>query len=322
MAPQTSIPPAANILGGLVTSSLLFSDTFIDAKASQIIPQIWHNWRRKDTDGLPGLMVMLWASCVVPLGVYAIIQNFNLPLQLQPQCFGVLCLICWSQTLVYHNHWRIWTATLLTGVLTVVFCVLEFVLVWVLRGPYHRGVSWPVTMMGIIASVMLALGLIPPYFEMWKRNGRVVGISFVFLTVDIAGAFFSLMALVAQDTFDYLGGIGYIACMLLEVGIFSSHFIWLWRTHHIRKAAKKAGKTYDEYVAEKLSQAEKNQTQLQGRVISTPEKSRAGSVTEHANGPIAALPDLEKGPIKTATERTPENSSGLGYCFVKLKLGG
>jgi len=66
-------------------------------------------------------------------------------------------------------------------------------------------------MMAIIASVMLALGLIPPYFELAKRNGRVIGISkiihifllverlictdFVFLTVDWAGAFFSLMAL-------------------------------------------------------------------------------------------------------------------------------
>lgn len=32
-------------------------------------------------------------------------------------------------------------------------------------------------MMAIIASVILALGLIPPYFELAKRNGRVIGIS-------------------------------------------------------------------------------------------------------------------------------------------------
>jgi hypothetical protein len=67
-------------------------------------------------------------------------------------------------------------------------------------------------LMAITASVMLAVGLIPPYFELAKRNGRVVGISnialyvngcpkmltrtdFVFLTVDWVGAFFSLMAL-------------------------------------------------------------------------------------------------------------------------------
>ena len=32
-------------------------------------------------------------------------------------------------------------------------------------------------MMAIIASAMQALGLIPPYFEMAKRNGRLIGIS-------------------------------------------------------------------------------------------------------------------------------------------------
>lgn len=71
---------------------------------------------------------------------------------------------------------------------------------------------------GIIASVLLAAGLLPPYGEIWKRRGRVVGINWVcssypncasssststeadmcwqiFLTMDWNGAFFSLMAL-------------------------------------------------------------------------------------------------------------------------------
>jgi hypothetical protein len=92
-------------------------------------------------------------------------------------------------------------------------------------------------LMAILASVMLAAGLIPPYFELAKRNGRVVGISkrtptrpvssnilirtdFIFLTVDWAGAFFSLMALVAQNTFDILGGSLYIVWYItLSLGL-------------------------------------------------------------------------------------------------------
>jgi hypothetical protein len=31
-------------------------------------------------------------------------------------------------------------------------------------------------MVGVISSVFIALGLIPPYFELWKRQGRVIGI--------------------------------------------------------------------------------------------------------------------------------------------------
>jgi hypothetical protein len=43
--------------------------------------------------------------------------------------------------------------------------------------PYRKGTTWPALLFGIIAAIMLALGLIPPYFELWKRNGRVIGIS-------------------------------------------------------------------------------------------------------------------------------------------------
>ena len=37
---------------------------------------------------------------------------------------------------------------------------------------------------------------------------------------------------------------------LLEIGIFSSHLIWLARTRKIRKAAAAEGKTFDDIVAE------------------------------------------------------------------------
>lgn len=242
-APQESIPPAANVLGTIGTVCWCV----------QIIPQIIHNWRRKNTDGLPGTMLMLWASCGVPFGVYAIVQNFSIALQLQPQCFAGLTLIAWGQTLYYHNRWRAWTATAVTILVAIAFAAIEAILIITLRIPYYKGVKWPMMMMAILASVMLAIGLIPPYFELAKRNGRVIGINFVFLTVDYAGAFFSLMALAAQHTFDVLGGGLYLVTMFLEMGIFISQAVWLWRVRHVRREAKKAGKTYDEYIAENPS---------------------------------------------------------------------
>lgn len=91
-------------------------------------------------------------------------------------------------------------------------------------------------LMAITASVMQCVGLLLPFWELAKRNGRVIGIGelvlslsndrgrkaewtrfadengvdFWFLTIDYAGAFFSLMALVAQHTFDVLGSSMYI----------------------------------------------------------------------------------------------------------------
>jgi hypothetical protein len=39
--------------------------------------------------------------------------------------------------------------------------------------------------------------------------------------------------------------------MALETGIFISQAIWLYRFRHLRREAKKCGKSYDEYVAER-----------------------------------------------------------------------
>lgn len=64
MAPQTSIPIAANVLGTIGTVFWCI----------QLLPQIWYNWKQKKTDGLPGLMMFIWAVSAVPFGVYAIVQ--------------------------------------------------------------------------------------------------------------------------------------------------------------------------------------------------------------------------------------------------------
>ncbi|KAL9120732.1 MAG: hypothetical protein Q9187_002711 [Circinaria calcarea] len=205
MAPQTTIPLAANVLGTIGTVFWCI----------QLIPQIWHNWRKKSTEGLPGLMLFLWAICAVPFGVYAIVQNFNIPIQIQPQMFGTLCL-----------------------------------------GPYNKGIEWPMLLIGIIAAVLIGAGLFPPYLEIWKRRGRVVGFNWIFLSVDWLGAFFSLMALVAQHTFDVLGGVVYIVCLVLEAGIFISHGLWLLRTHGLRKRAKLEGVKFDD-----LPEAQRYQVQ-------------------------------------------------------------
>tara|TARA_R110002003_G_scaffold124_6_gene11243 strand:- start:4779 stop:5381 length:603 start_codon:yes stop_codon:yes gene_type:complete len=141
---------------------------------------------------------------------------------------------------------------------------MEMILILTLRGPYSRGVQWPMMLMAISASVIQVIGLIPPYFELAKRNGRVIGIDFYFLTIDYAGAFFSLMAVVAQQWFDALGASLYIACMVLETGIFASQAVWLWRVRHVRREAKKAGMSYDAYInkhpSKKLPRSESSET--------------------------------------------------------------
>jgi hypothetical protein len=48
-----------------------------------------------------------------------------------------------------------------------------------LKPVYYGGNELPMLVVGIIAAVLLAVGLLPPYGELWKRRGRVVGINWV-----------------------------------------------------------------------------------------------------------------------------------------------
>ncbi|CAO2654030.1 Nn.00g107630.m01.CDS01 [Neocucurbitaria sp. VM-36] len=236
MAPQTSIPPAATVLGTIGTVCWCV----------QLAPQIWRNYRTKSTEGLPAAMMFLWSMSGVPFGVYAISQQFNIPLIVQPQCFCVLCGVSWAQCLVYGGKWRTWTATLLLVGVLMIFAAIEAGLIFAIRPAYSRGIEWPVLVIGIVAFITLIAGYFPIPFELLKRRGRVVGIDFVFLTIDWCGAFFSLMALVAQNEFDVLFGIMYALCCAIEMSMVASHLTWLFRTRGIRKRAKDDGKSFDE----------------------------------------------------------------------------
>jgi hypothetical protein len=100
---------------------------------------------------------------------------------------------------------------------------------------------------GVIAFIMLIAGFVPIPFELLKRRGRVIGFDFLFLGIDWCGAFFSLMALVAQYEFDIMFGTMYALCCTIEMSVVASQLIWLFRTRGIRKRAKESGKTFDDF---------------------------------------------------------------------------
>jgi len=91
-----------------------------------------------------------------------------------------------------HSAWPVWKATVLASGTGALFGGVELLLILTLRvcshvypasethidqGPFDRGVEWPMIIIGVIAAILLAAGLLPPYPELWKRKGRVVGIS-------------------------------------------------------------------------------------------------------------------------------------------------
>ncbi|TID27039.1 pq loop repeat-containing protein [Venturia nashicola] len=224
MAPQPSTPPP------------------------KIIPQIYKNWRRHSTEGVPGWMVFSWAIAMVPFGAYVTIQNLNMAIKVQPQLFCSLCLICWGQTLYYAKRYKPWQAALTILGTGASFASIQLILVFTLRIPYAKGISWPVTTLGIIGAVLINFGLIGPFIDAYKRDWRIIGVSFRFLSIDFAGAVFSLLSLCFQDTLDKEAAGSYITVMVLETGICFIQCSWLVRKWGVLREARRKGKSFDEFV--------------------------------------------------------------------------
>lgn len=192
----------------------------------QLVPQIIRNFKVKECTGLPPSMMFLWALSGVPFSIYFYGTDGSIPLRIQPVLFTLFCTISWGQTLFYPP---VSMPVRKLCMLVASFCitsaaVMVGLILW-LRPLYRRGIEWPMLVIGIIASVLLALGLVPPYFELSKRRGRVVGINFVFLSMDSLGALFSLLSIVVGEL-DIMSMVLYAIVLAMELGIFTSSFIW------------------------------------------------------------------------------------------------
>lgn len=192
----------------------------------QLTPQIFRNYKHKDCTGLPPLMMFMWAFSGVPFSIYFFGTDASIPLRIQPQLFTFFCTISWAQTLFYPPMKLNKRKLVIYLVLFLVVSIgLEVGLILWLRPLHRRGITWPMLVVGIVASVLLAVGLIPPYFELAKRKGRVVGFNFFFLAMDSGGALFSMLSVIVGDM-DVMSLILYAIVLGMEMGIFASQIFW------------------------------------------------------------------------------------------------
>lgn len=221
----------------------------------QLVPQIIRNYRVKDCEGLPPLMMFLWAALGVPFSIYFFGIDGLIPLRIQPQLFTFFCLVLWVQ-LLYYPPVKMERKRLLMYVTAFVAVAvgLEVGFILWLRPLHRRGKEWPMIIIGVVALVLLAVGLVPPYFELFKRRGRVVGINFIFLVMDSLGALFLLLLIVVGEM-DVMLLTLYAIVLAMELGIFASQIIWylFLGGRRIIREEKQAAKLEKEE-AEKLSQ--------------------------------------------------------------------
>lgn len=71
---------------------------------------------------------------------------------------------------------------------------VEAALILALKVALSRSIYWPTTLMAVIAAVLLALGVLRHYWDIWTYR-TVRGISFIFVGIDAAGDLFSLLSI-------------------------------------------------------------------------------------------------------------------------------
>jgi uncharacterized protein with PQ loop repeat len=203
-------PLAANALGiaGAVCWSI------------QLLPQILLNYRRHNATGLQPTMMLLWAFAGVLLGVYNIVSNFNIALQIQPQILCGLSLITWIQCYYYEHHWTTLRCMIVILPVAGSMAGLEVGLIFALRAGMMMGITWPVTLIAVLAALFLALGVLRHYLDIWQHR-TVRGISFLFVGLDALGDLTSLISLVFEPELDVLGMVIYGVELVLWLGIFA-----------------------------------------------------------------------------------------------------
>ena len=187
----------------------------------QLLPQIWLNYRRHAASGLSPTFMLLWACAGIPLGVYNVVQNFNVALKVQPQILSSLSLLTWAQCYYYERNWSMWKAILVALMIATVMGGVEVAIVFAVRAGIENGTDWPLTLMAVLAALFLALGVLEQYLAIWKTRS-VEGISFLFCGIDALGDVdVHNISLFSNQKLRILGLVTYAAEFVLWVGIFA-----------------------------------------------------------------------------------------------------
>ncbi|GMK56793.1 hypothetical protein CspeluHIS016_0306330 [Cutaneotrichosporon spelunceum] len=210
-----SAPSASTSMKEIPAADTAFATIGAVLWSVQVVPQIVKSYRTKNTDGLSPALLFIWAWAAIFQGSYLVAQRSSIPLQLQPQAFGGLGIVAWGQCLYYGKQYSLRRTLACVFAFYAVFAGFETGSVYALWAAQARGITWPLTLYGWLTSGLLALGLLPQYFEIWK-HGEVVGISLTFMFVDIAGGVFSGVSLLFRAHFDAIAFIQYFLVVVLD----------------------------------------------------------------------------------------------------------
>lgn len=166
-------------------------------------------------------MMLLWACAGVPLGVYNIVSNFTIALQVQPQILTCLSLVTWMQCKYYGNKWSKRGTLVIAAAVGILLGGIECGLVFGLRKSREDRVQWPITLMAVLSAVLLCAGVLRHYLDIYQER-TVRGISFLFVGLDALGDLTSLISVLFEPHIDVLGLVIYGSELVLWMGVMAA----------------------------------------------------------------------------------------------------
>ncbi|KAI0794082.1 PQ loop repeat-domain-containing protein [Fomes fomentarius] len=211
----------------------------------QLIPQVWKSWRSKSTEGLSEYLMLSWGISGTFFGIYSIGQNLNVPLIVQPQLLAVLSYLSWAQCLYYGRKWSRVKCALVYIAVLMVSGGFEAGMVFVAKHASEHGNDRPLRFFGAFSTVLLSVALLPQYWEIYKHR-EVMGISMLFMFVDIAGGVFSDLSLAFKESFDVIAGVTYSLVIVLDAIVVLCAIVLNPRAARRRRAQLQAAVTNGE----------------------------------------------------------------------------
>ncbi|GJJ76208.1 hypothetical protein EMPS_08567 [Entomortierella parvispora] len=184
----------------------------------QLLPQVVDNYKAKSTEGLSYSMFFIWTLAALGFGSYGIVEQLSYPIIIQPQIFGALSTVCYLQCLYYgqRTRWSLKWTMIAAVFFFVAMAGIQAGAVFATRAGKDHDVKGTIDAAGIIPIILLAIGFMPQYFDIY-RDRSVVGVSMPFIAADAAGACFSLISLAFREEFDLLAALNYVVVLICDL---------------------------------------------------------------------------------------------------------
>ncbi|KAI1315373.1 hypothetical protein EDD11_000932 [Mortierella claussenii] len=193
----------------------------------QLLPQVIDNYKAKSTEGLSYSMFFIWTLAALGFGSYGVVEDLSIPIIVQPQIFGSLSALCYLQCLYYgkQTQWSLYKTVIGGFLMFLAMAGIQVAAIYATRAGEDHEVPGTTTAAGLIPIILLAIGFMPQYFDIY-RDKSVVGVSMAFIAADAAGAMFSIISLCFRETFDFLATLNYVVVLICDFIIFGLYIYY------------------------------------------------------------------------------------------------